>query len=49
MYGTCYCIAEDKEEDAMQVNIETHQLVACGHQGFETQFRLSEWCVDSQL
>ena len=40
MYGTCYHITEDEEEDAMQVNIETDQLVACGHQGFETQFRL---------
>ena len=39
MYGTCYRITEDKEEDAMQVNLETHQPAACGHQGFETQFR----------
>ena len=37
MYGTCYRIVEDEEEDAMQ---ETDQLAACGHQGFETQFRL---------
>ena len=40
MYGTCYRIAEDEEEDGMQVNIKTDQPAACGHQGFETQFRL---------
>ena len=40
MYGTCYCTAVDEEEDAMQLNIETNQPVACGHQEFETQFRL---------
>ena len=40
MYGTCYRIAEDEEEAAMQVNLETDQAAACGHQGFETQFRL---------
>ena len=40
MYGTCYRIAKGGEEDAMQVNIETDQPAACGHQGFETQFRL---------
>ena len=48
MYGTCYRVAEDKEEDGMQVNSETDQPAACGHQGFETQFRLSR-CVNSQL
>ena len=40
MYGTCHCITEDEEEDGMQVNIKTDQLASCGHQGFETQFRL---------
>ena len=40
MYGTCYRIAEDEEEDAMHVNVETDQPAACGHQGFEAQFSL---------
>ena len=28
MYGTCYRITEDKEEDGMQVNIETSDFMA---------------------